>query len=168
MKLLADIGGEKHEVRIEREGSRVVAEIDGRKLEAFVQETEEGGYLLIIDGRVYDCRASRESVQGERRTVRVRSSLYSISLSDPKRLRSAGAASANTDATAQIVAQMPGKVVRVHVEQGSQVEAGDTILVVEAMKMQNEMKSPKAGTVALLNAQAGQTVNAGDVLAVIE
>lgn len=168
MKLLADISGEKHSVRIEREGSRVVAEIDGRKVEATLQETEQGGYLLIIDGRVYDCRASLESAQVERATVRVRSSLYTVAISDPKRLRAAVNASAHTDATAQIVAQMPGKVVRVHVELGSQVEAGDTILVVEAMKMQNEMKSPKAGTVSVLNAEAGQTVNAGDVLAVIE
>jgi biotin carboxyl carrier protein len=63
---------------------------------------------------------------------------------------------------------MPGKVVRVLVEQGAQVEAGDGIVVVEAMKMQNEMKSPRAGIVTTLNAQAGATVKAGEVLAVIE
>jgi biotin carboxyl carrier protein len=63
---------------------------------------------------------------------------------------------------------MPGKVVRVLVAAGAPVAAGDGVLVVEAMKMQNEMKSPKAGIVLAVNVQAGDTVNRGDVLAVIE
>jgi biotin carboxyl carrier protein len=63
---------------------------------------------------------------------------------------------------------MPGKVVRVLVQVGAQVEAGAGIVVVEAMKMQNEMKAPKAGAVVAINAAVGATVNAGDVLAVIE
>ena len=168
MKLLADIEGEKHELRISREGARLVAEIDGRVVEAYVQETESGGYLLIIDGRVYDCRAAQSIAQPLMTQVRVRGSVYAVALSDPKRLRATASAAAHNDGTAQIVAQMPGKIVRVHVEAGSHVEAGDAILVVEAMKMQNEMKSPKAGVVSVLNAKAGETVNAGAVLAVIE
>jgi len=63
---------------------------------------------------------------------------------------------------------MPGKVVRVLVAAGTTVEAGAGIIVVEAMKMQNEMKAPKAGVVVSVNAEAGATVNAGDVLAVID
>jgi biotin carboxyl carrier protein len=63
---------------------------------------------------------------------------------------------------------MPGKVVRVLVEQGASVEAGQGLVVVEAMKMQNEMKSPRAGRVTELHAQAGATVNTGDLLAIIE
>ena len=63
---------------------------------------------------------------------------------------------------------MPGKVVRVLVEVGAEVEAGTGIVVVEAMKMQNELKTPKSGRVATLNAIVGETVNAGEVLAVIE
>jgi biotin carboxyl carrier protein len=63
---------------------------------------------------------------------------------------------------------MPGKVVRVLVEAGASVEAGDGLVVVEAMKMQNELKSPKGGTVVEIRAGAGATVNAGDVLVVVE
>jgi biotin carboxyl carrier protein len=62
---------------------------------------------------------------------------------------------------------MPGKIVRVLVEIGAEVEAGAGVVVVEAMKMQNEMKSPKSGVVVSINAETGATVNAGDVLAVI-
>ncbi|MBD0369223.1 MAG: biotin/lipoyl-binding protein [Pyrinomonadaceae bacterium] len=168
MKLLADIDGEKYELRIRLERERVFAEIDGRAVEVYVRESEGGGYLLIIDGRVYDCRVGYSAAQPERSEVRVRNRAYTVTLADPKRLRASASAAAHDDGSAQIIAQMPGKVVRVHVEAGAEVEAGDAILVVEAMKMQNEMKSPKAGTVTILNAVAGETVNAGEVLAVIE
>jgi biotin carboxyl carrier protein len=168
MKLLAGIEGAQHELRLRREGGRVIAEIDGRSVEADVRETEGGGYLLTIGGRVYDCRVHQSAAQPSHAEVRVRNHVYTISLSDPKRLRAGGSAGAHDDGTAQLVAQMPGKIVRVHVEAGAQVEVGDPLLVVEAMKMQNEMKAPKAGTVTVLNAVAGQTVNAGEVLAVIE
>ena len=63
---------------------------------------------------------------------------------------------------------MPGKVVKVQVEAGASVEKGAGVIVVEAMKMQNEMKSPRAGTVVSVNVKAGDTVNAGDVLAVLD
>jgi biotin carboxyl carrier protein len=63
---------------------------------------------------------------------------------------------------------MPGKVVRVQLEAGANVEKGAGIVVVEAMKMQNEMKSPRDGVVVTINVKPGDTVNAGDVLAVVE
>ena len=63
---------------------------------------------------------------------------------------------------------MPGKVVRVQLEAGASVEKGAGVVVVEAMKMQNEMKSPRAGVVVSINVKPGDTVNAGDVLAVVE
>jgi biotin carboxyl carrier protein len=60
---------------------------------------------------------------------------------------------------------MPGKVVRLLVQPGDKVQAGQGLLVVEAMKMQNEIRSPKSGTVERVLAQEGQPVNAGQVLA---
>jgi biotin carboxyl carrier protein len=168
MKLTADIAGEKHDLQIRREGERVFAEIDGRSFEMDVRDTPEGGYLLNLEGRVYDCRVGKAPAQPERTEVRVRNQVYEIAVIDPKRLRATAGAALSADGSAQIVAQMPGKVVRVMVEAGSVVEAGDPVVVVEAMKMQNEMKSPKAGTVTTLNAREGETVNAGEVLAVIE
>jgi biotin carboxyl carrier protein len=168
MKLLADIGHERHELSLRREGARLFAEVDGRAIELEARETDAGGYLLIIEGRVYDCHVEQNGAQPGRAEVRVRDHVYEVTLSDPKRLRAASAASAYDGHSAQIVAQMPGKVVRVLVAEGSRVEAGDGVVVVEAMKMQNEMKSPRAGTVITLNVEMGQTVNAGEVLAVIE
>ena len=63
---------------------------------------------------------------------------------------------------------MPGKLVRILVEQGAEIKQGEGVLVVEAMKMQNEMKSPKDGVVKEIRFAEGATVNAGDILAVIE
>ncbi len=63
---------------------------------------------------------------------------------------------------------MPGKIVRILVESGAEILQGDGVIVVEAMKMQNEMKSPKDGIVKEIRFAEGETVNAGDVLAAIE
>ncbi len=72
-----------------------------------------------------------------------------------------------TEGRQQIVAPMPGKVVRLLVKAGDRVEAGQGLLVVEAMKMQNEIRSPKGGTVERVLTGEGQSVNAGEVLCVI-
>ena len=86
---------------------------------------------------------------------------------DPKRLRAAGNETEHGDGLAEIKTAMPGKVVRILVGIGSEVGKGDSVMVVEAMKMQNELKSPKAGTVKTIRAEEGATVAAGDVLATI-
>jgi biotin carboxyl carrier protein len=169
MKLIAEIAGAKHNLELRREGARVWAEIDGRPYEAEVHEPEAGVYLLMFDGGVYECRVEGGTGTGRGLSeVRVRDAVYEVALTDPKRLRGARGAGAEASGRAQVVASMPGKVVRVLVAVGAQVEAGDGLVIVEAMKMQNELKSPKSGTVVEVRAEAGATVNAGDVLAVVE
>ena len=168
MKLHASIGDTQAEVEIRQEASRVLANVDGRKYELDVRPSPSGLLLLTADGAVFDCRVESEPTSGLPFDVFVGTQRFSITLIDPKRLRGAANADAGADGVARIVAPMPGKVVRVLVELGSQIEAGAGVMVVEAMKMQNEMKSPKAGVVAALNVEVGATVNGGDVLAVIE
>ena len=167
MRLSAEIAGERHEAEIRVDGARVLAEVDGRSYQLEVSGTKPGSYLLMLEGRIYECRV--EAGGHGAADVHVGGHTFAVTLIDPKRLqrggRSAGAAEAGTD---QIVAPMPGKVVRVLVEQGAAVEAGDAVVVVEAMKMQNELKAPRAGIVSALHAQTGTTVGAGEVLAVIE
>ncbi len=168
MKLHATIDDYQTDIQIKDEGGRVFAEIDERRYELDVHESGASGYLLISNGRVFDCRVEGRPESGLTLAVVVGTTRYAITLNDPKRLSSAASAITHAGDGARIIAPMPGKVVRVLVEVGSQVEAGAGIIVVEAMKMQNEMKSPKAGTVIALNIQTGDTVNGGDVLAVIE
>ena len=170
MKLRAKIAGKEHALELKRDGAHVVAAIDGRRYELDARELESGAYLLQLGPRVYECRVRSVDAKGGASEVQVDigQQVFQITLIDPKRLRSSQRAGAQTDGSARITAPMPGRVVRVMVELGAQVEAGAGLIVVEAMKMQNEMKSPRAGVVASLNAEPGMTVNAGDVLVVIE
>jgi biotin carboxyl carrier protein len=168
MKLHATINDYQTNIHIRDEGGRLFAEIDDRHYEVDVHESGSNGYLLISNGHVFDCRVEGRPESGKPVEVIVCTTRYAITLTDLKRLSSATSASTQGDDAARIIAPMPGKVVRVLVEVGSQIEAGAPIIVVEAMKMQNEMKSPKAGTVIALNIQTGDTVNGGDVLAMIE
>ncbi|MDT5262575.1 MAG: hypothetical protein QOC61_1579 [Acidobacteriota bacterium] len=171
MKLNAEIDGEKIALDVRREGERVFADVGGRRYEIEARRVGEDEYLLLREGRVYVCRVGAEpgaaGVRGALQ-VSVGGREYGVKLTDPKHLRGARVAAGHDAGRAQVIAPMPGKVVRVLVEEGQSVEAGQGLVVVEAMKMQNELKSPKAGTIAELRAESGATVNAGDVLAVIE
>jgi biotin carboxyl carrier protein len=170
MKLRSKIAGKEHALELKRDGEHVVAAIDGRRYELEARELESGAYLLQLGPRVYECRVRGVDAAGGASEVEVDigRQVFQITLIDPKRLRSSQRAGAQTDGSARITAPMPGRVVRVMVELGAQVEAGAGLIVVEAMKMQNEMKSPRAGVVTFLNTEPGSTVNAGDVLVVIE
>lgn len=170
MRLNAEIDGEKVALEVKREGGRVTGEVGGRLYELEAREVGAGEYLLVHGGRVYECRVGAEPGASGRGALRVSVGAreYGVRLTDPKHLRGAGAAAGEQGGRALVKAPMPGKVVRVLVEAGQAVEAGQGLVVVEAMKMQNEMKSPKAGKVARINVREGATVNAGEVLAVIE
>jgi biotin carboxyl carrier protein len=168
MKLHAKAGDYEGDVDIRIEGPRVFAALDDRTYELHLQRSVDDSLLLVTDGRVFDCRVDGPIESGLPVDVSVGTQRYVITLADPRRLRSATAAGALAGGVARIMAPMPGKVVRVMVEAGADVEAGDGIVVVEAMKMQNEMKSPRAGKVVSVSVDVGATVNGGDVLAVIE
>src|SRR5688500_232315 len=170
MRLNAEIDGEKLTLEVRREGGRVSAEVGGRRYELEARALGAGEWLLVRDGRVYECRAGAEPGGAGRGAMRVSVGAreYGVALTDPKHLRGAVGPGGEQGGRAPVKAPMPGKVVRVLVETGQAVEAGQAVVVVEAMKMQNELKSPKSGVVAELRAEPGATVNSGDVLAVIE
>ena len=168
MKLQAEIGSEKHEIEIRREGERVSARIDDREYELEASEVEPNVYLLKNENKIYEVFVSPQANQNEPFAIKIKNQELAISLIDPKRLRGAGASSGNADGIVEIKTAMPGKLVRVLVETGAEIRQGESVLVVEAMKMQNEMKSPKDGIVREIRFTEGATVNAGDVLAIIE
>lgn len=168
MKLEAFIADSQVDVEVRQQGSHVSATVDGRQYEIELMRASDQAWLLLDRDRVFDCRIDGEVASGGKTDVVVGAHRHTITLVDPKRLRSAAGADAHGEGAARIVAPMPGKVVRLMVEAGQQVEAGHGVVVVEAMKMQNEMKSPKQGKVITVNVTVGATVNGGDLLAVIE
>jgi biotin carboxyl carrier protein len=168
MKFKAHLSDKEHEIIMDLGDGTVSASVDGRSYELQVREPEGGEYLLLHGTAVFRCRVEPKGDSRQSFEVFLRGRSSDIKVIDPKRLRSGQASSAHDSGSAEVVSPMRGKIVRVLVEQGSQVEAGDGIVIVEAMKMQNEMKSPKSGVVVSITAVAGATVSAGDVLAVIE
>ncbi len=168
MKLHATISEFDASVEMRREGKSVFARVNETEYQVEANERGTGSYLVTVDGKVFDCRVESRPCSGKAINVFVGAEQFSVTLTDPKRLRGAADAMAHGDGAVRILAPMPGKVVRMLVEVGAQVEAGAGIVVVEAMKMQNEMKSPKGGVVAAINVATGSTVNGGEVLAIIE
>jgi biotin carboxyl carrier protein len=167
MKLKAQLSGNEHEISLDFENGIAFAEVDGRRYEIEIRELANGQYLLLDGPRVYRCRVEPRRNSSSLFEVVLRGLARDITIIDPKRLRGSQTSGAQHTGAAQIVSPMPGKIVRVLVEVGTEIEAGAGVVVVEAMKMQNEMKSPKPGVVVSINVETGATVNAGDVLAVI-
>ena len=168
MKFHAEVDDESLQVELKREGSKVFANIDGRRYELEASEPEPGVFLFKHEGRVYEASVSGPRSAGGPTHVRIGKNEFDIRLVDPKKLRGTGAIADQADGPAQIKTAMPGKVVRVLVATGAEVEAGDGIIVVEAMKMQNELKAPKSGVVKDIRVKEGSTVGAGEILATIE
>jgi biotin carboxyl carrier protein len=169
MKLIAELNNEKHEVEIKRgDGSMLTAEIDGRAYELEASTPEPNVYLLKHAGKIYQIFVSPNEKPGDPFAVNVGNQNYEIKIFDPKRLRGIGVGSGQSEGVSEIKTAMPGKVVRVLAEIGAEVKQGEGVIIVEAMKMQNEMKSPKDGIVKEIRFAEGATVNAGDVLAIIE
>ncbi len=121
----------------------------------------EARWSVLIEGRSYAVTllgAGEVSVNGR---------VFQVEVFDPRSLRGRRAA-AEGSGPQTVAALMPGRVIRVLVESGQDVEAGQGLVVVEAMKMQNEIKSPRKGRVVEVRSAAGATVSAGDILVVIE
>lgn len=168
MKLNAQITGESHTLSLNLNDGLVNAVIDGRTYDLEVRHLPGGEYLLLHGASVYKCRIDDSSNTRDSFSINLSGKTYDVTITDPRRLPRGKAIAGHDHGAAEIVSPMPGKVVRVLVEPGATVKVGDGIIVVEAMKMQNEMKAPKAGVVISINAKDGATVNAGEVLAVID
>jgi biotin carboxyl carrier protein len=139
--------------------------LDGREIPIDAVLVQPDVLSILIDGTAYQVR--RERLASEWR-IWVGEQSCAVEASDPRSLRSRKIRQDGSKGPRSLVAPMPGKVVRFLVAEKSPVEAGQGVVVVEAMKMQNEIKSPKKGIVLKLAVSKGAAVNAGDVLAIVE
>lgn len=135
--------------------------VDGRALSVDAQMLQAGVLSLIVEGRQYRCFLDGDGVliDGKR---------FGFEVNDPRSLQGRRGAGAGTAGPRSVKAPMPGRVVRVLVTTGEDVVERQGIVVIEAMKMQNELKSPKSGKVVRMTVAPGDTVGAGEVLAVVE
>lgn len=163
MKLEIEIAGKLR--TIDWQPGESTATIDGSTIPVEARLLRPGVLSLIIEGRAWriilDENADEPAlhIHGHRVDYRV---------DDPRSLKARRAHSAGADGPRSIKASMPGRVVRVLAQKGDAVEAHQGVVVIEAMKMQNELKSPKSGKVAELRVAPGDTVSSGDILAVVE
>jgi biotin carboxyl carrier protein len=164
MKLEIALEGKPHQVELTRVADRLRCTIDGVPLEGDAVELAPGIYSILIDGESFEARIDAE---GSGLRITVDDKEFHGELRDPREWRRRRSSAAEAEGRQQVVAPMPGKVVRVLVQVGDAVEVKQGLFVVEAMKMQNEVRSPKSGKVERLLVTEGQAVNAGEILAVV-
>jgi biotin carboxyl carrier protein len=141
-------------------GIRINGECADPPAGADIIETEPGVFSVLADGVSYEAHVLGNGIT-------IAGHCFTFEIDDPREWkRSKGESGAH--GSAAILAPMPGKVVRVLVRLGDELTAGQGVVVVEAMKMQNELKTPRAGRVSAVNVKEQDSVNAGAVLAVIE
>lgn len=158
------IDGKNHRLELNRAAEKWSCRLDGREIEVDAVLARPDVLSLRIGNKAYEVKCER--VGGEQH-LWVGSARFAVEVRDPRSLR--GRARAVDDhGPRKLTAPMPGKVVRVLVTAGTEVAAGAGVMVVEAMKMQNEIKSPKKGTIQKILVSEGAPVNAGDVLAIVE
>ena len=160
------VDGKTHRLELTKGEKTWHCKVDGRSIEVDAALTARDVMSVLVGGDAFEIKRER-SLQGELHLV-IGSARYAIDVQDPRSLRTRRAAGESEAGPQKITAPMPGKIVRISVAVGDEVKAGQGVIVMEAMKMQNEMKSPKDGKVRKILATEGATVNPGDTLAVIE
>jgi biotin carboxyl carrier protein len=154
-------GKETRIVELIRDGQRWRAIVDGQPVEADAVEVAPHTYSILLGGKSHELRVS-PLPDGSLKILSAPTE-FLAQVIDPREWRGRHGA-AEVEGRQQIVAPMPGKIVRILVQAGDTVELGQGLIVVEAMKMQNEIRSPKSGAIEKIVAKEGDAVNAGDVL----
>jgi biotin carboxyl carrier protein len=164
MKIKITIQGRQRTVESTSPGERPRWAIDGHEIEADAIEVSPGIFSVIISGESFEAR-----VEGKDSNLRVitNGKEYTAAIENPRALKKNREGAAEAQGRQNIIAPMAGKIVRVLVSIGDQVQGGQGLAIVEAMKMQNEIRSSKSGKIERLGVVEGQTVNPGDTIAVV-
>jgi len=162
MKVCAKTGSTVVEVTVTRDNGHYRVELDGVVHTVDAVKLEDD-FFVLNGSRSYEV-----SVEARRDGYHVRHGAAQrlVQFVEPGRSEREGIAT--VDGPEQIVSAMPGRIARVLVQEGDEVEAGQGVVVVEAMKMENEITAGKAGTVTSIAVEPGQTIESGGLLAVIE
>lgn len=158
------IDGKNYRLDLSQSAGQWSCHLNGREIEVDAVLARPDVLSLRIGNRAYEVKCERAASDIH---IWVGSQRFAPEVRDPRSLRSRSHA-ADDQGPRKLTAPMPGKVVRILLAEGVEVEAGAGVVVVEAMKMQNEVKSPKKGTIQKILVTEGAAVSAGDVLAIVE
>jgi biotin carboxyl carrier protein len=166
MKFVATVEGRAEVVEVTGADGRYRIRIGEQVWEVDARRTPGGLYSLLIDGASYVAHVDEREAGAH---VQVLGETYAVQVEEHERhlIRTRAGAAAGGVGGQTLAAPMPGRVSHVAVRPGDRVEAGDALVVIEAMKMENELRAGTAGTVAEVRVAPGQTVNPGDILVVI-
>ena len=169
MHYVAIVGGVERDIEIVEIGpERYRLTMDGRSFEVDAHAINETTLSLFLDDHAYNIESERTADGAQ--NLLVRGELVNVDVLDLRkvRLRRVQESVVGAGGPAEITSPMPGKVVAVLVKEGQEVAEGQGLVVVEAMKMENELRAPRAGTVASLKAKEGAAVDGGAVLCIVE
>ncbi len=159
------VGGKPHRLELEKAAAGWECRLDGQSIHVDALIPRRDVLSLLIDGHSYEIKREQTATDLH---MWVGSARFAVEMRDPRSLRSRQKTGGDKKGPRKILAPMPGRIVRLLVAEGSAVEAGQGIVVIEAMKMQNEIKSPKKGVVSKISTSTGAAVNPGDILAIVE
>lgn len=169
-----DVGEENHQSDIRIDG--VAQSIDWHQIAPLAATAKEqsgvgGRYSLLIAGKSYEvfaCRVNKPGEKGYRYEIQVAGQRFEVDVEDEREKALTGSIqAAHEHGEAMVRAPMPGLVLGLPLEPGASVARGQTVVILEAMKMENDLASPIPGTVKEVRVSKGQTVNQGDVLVVV-
>jgi biotin carboxyl carrier protein len=165
VELTGPSGKQKRIVELERDSEIWRVILDGQAVDADVVEIAPHTLSVLFRGQSFEVRIS--TAPDGTLKIQTGSLEFSAAVIDPRAWGGRRHGHVEVEGRQQILAPMPGKVIRLLVKAGDKVEAGQGLLVVEAMKMQNEIRSPKTGIIERLLAKEGQPVNAGEILCIV-
>jgi biotin carboxyl carrier protein len=167
MRFVLRQGDRDSVVEVNREGDKLGVVFNGKPRQVDIVEGDQGLLSLLVDGHAYSC--DFDTRKGNQVRVYLGQSVFELEMLDERRARRQLAAGGSSAAGPQnIVAPMPGKVVRLLVKAGQAVKAGEGLIVIEAMKMENELRAVRAGTVKEISVSEGAAVEGGARLCVVE
>jgi biotin carboxyl carrier protein len=152
-------------IELERNTSGWHVTLDGSPVDVDAVEIAPNTISILLGGQSFEINVTPSP--GGRLKLHAGSHEFIAEVIDPRAWSGRRHGAVEAEGRQQILAPMPGKVVRLLVKEGDHVEAGQGLLVVEAMKMQNEIRSPKSGTVERILTNEGQPVNAGEILCIV-
>jgi biotin carboxyl carrier protein len=164
MKLTITIQRTERTVELSHSSDGPSWQIDGRTIEADAVEISPGIYSILVHGKSIEVR-----IEGNSSQLRIVANgrEYLATIVNSREFKKNRAGAAQIEGRQNVLAPMAGKIIRTLVKAGDEVRSGQGLLIVEAMKMQNEIRSPKSGKVERVTVVEGQTVNPGDIVAVV-